>query len=294
MCGKHQKKISDMNYYEVQFTYTSEVEPAVISDILAAQLGEIGYESFTEEGDGLQAYVPEPQFSEDALQAALKEFPIEGVQFHYTCTKVPERNWNEEWERHYFQPIYIGNACVIHASFHRIEGHYPYDIVIDPKMAFGTGNHATTYLMSQELLNLDIAGKEVLDMGCGTGILSILASKLGAARVVAIDIDPWAYNNTVENIALNHTQQIEPALGGAEVLGQYGEFDVILANINRNILLNDIPHYAQHLKPGALLLMSGFYTGDIPAIREAIEKQGLHLEASHAKEDWAVVSIRKP
>lgn len=282
-----------MNYYEVRFSYTTDIEPAIVNDILAAQLGEIGYESFTEEKGCLQAYVQESFFSEDTLQTKLKEFPLEKVQFHYTYEQIPEQNWNEVWEQHYFQPIYIGNECVIHASFHQLERHYPYDIVIDPKMAFGTGNHATTYLMTQMLLSLDVKDKEVLDMGCGTGILSILANKMGAAQVVAIDIDPWAYNNTVENIALNHAHAITPALGGADILSRFGSFDIILANINRNILLNDICYYAQHMVSNAFLLMSGFYTKDIPAIQKACEEQGLSMDEIQEKEEWAMVKVHK-
>lgn len=160
-------------------------------------------------------------------------------------------------------------------------------------MAFGTGNHATTYLMIQEMLKLDLEGKELLDMGCGTAVLAILARMRGASRVVAIDIDEWAYNNALENIRLNHTEEIQVALGGAERIPEFGSFDVVFANINRNILLNDICHYSHCMKPGALLFMSGFYTEDIPALRKECEKNGLQVTSSSEKDNWAAIKVCK-
>lgn len=160
-------------------------------------------------------------------------------------------------------------------------------------MAFGTGNHATTYLMIQEMLKLDLEGKELLDMGCGTAVLAILAQMRGASRVVAIDIDEWAYNNALENIRLNHTEEIQVALGGAERIPEFGSFDVVFANINRNILLNDICHYSHCMKPGALLFMSGFYTEDIPALRKECEKNGLQIASSSEKDNWAAIKVCK-
>ena len=282
-----------MNYYEVTFTYDTAIEASAVSDILAAELGEIGFESFTENEQGLQAYVPENLFSKTALEEKLSEFPLENVTFHYTSQLVESKDWNEEWEKNYFKPIRIGNECIIRASFHEAEPGYTYNIIIDPKMAFGTGNHATTYLMIQAMLQLDLTGKELLDMGCGTAVLAILAKMRGASRVVAIDIDEWAYNNALENIRLNHTEDIQVALGGAERIPEFGQFDVVFANINRNILLNDIRNYTQSMKPGALLFMSGFYTEDIPAIQAECEKNGLELESFSEKENWAAVKVKK-
>lgn len=282
-----------MNYYEIQFTYNAEIEPSVISDILAAELGEIGFESFTENENGLQAYIPEKAYSESRLKEKLADFPLENVQFHYTCQWVESQDWNEAWEKNYFKPIRIGKECLIRASFHEAEPGYTYNIIIDPKMAFGTGNHATTYLMIQEMLKLDLEGKELLDMGCGTAVLAILARMRGASRVVAIDIDEWAYNNALENIRLNHTEDIQVALGGAERIPEFGSFDVVFANINRNILLNDICHYSHCMKPGALLFMSGFYTEDIPALRKECEKNGLQVTSSSEKDNWAAIKVCK-
>ena len=282
-----------MNYYEVTFTYDTAIEASAVSDILAAELGEIGFESFTENEQGLQAYVPENLFSKTALEEKLNEFPLENVAFHYTSQLVESKDWNEEWEKNYFKPIRIGNECIIRASFHEAEPGYTYNIIIDPKMAFGTGNHATTYLMIQAMLQLDLTGKELLDMGCGTAVLAILAKMRGASRVVAIDIDEWAYNNALENIRLNHTEDIQVALGGAERIPEFGSFDVVFANINRNILLNDICHYSHCMKPGALLFMSGFYTEDIPALRKECEKNGLQVTSSSEKDNWAAIKVCK-
>ena len=252
-----------MNYYEVDFSYESSLEPSIISDILASELGEIGFESFTENENGLQAFVPEGAFSEADLQSKIDSFPLEGIRFDYQVKYVESKDWNEEWEKNYFKPIRIGNECIIKASFHPEEPGFTYQITIDPKMAFGTGNHATTYLMIEQMLKLDLDGKELLDMGCGTAVLAILAQMRGAKRVVGIDIDEWAYNNALENIRFNHTEEIEIALGGAEQIARFGMFDIVFANINRNILLRDIPLYTACMKPGSLLFMSGFYTEDI-------------------------------
>ena len=220
-----------MNYYEVNFNYESAIEPSVVSDILAAELGEIGFESFTETDKGLQAYIQDKLYSETALKEKLNDFPIPEVHIHYTCTPIESKDWNEEWEKNYFKPIRIGQECIIRASFHPEEPGYTYNIIIDPKMAFGTGNHATTFLMIQEMLQLDLQGKELLDMGCGTAVLAILAKLRGAERVVAIDIDEWAYNNALENIRLNHTEDIQVALGGAEQIARFGQFDFVFANM---------------------------------------------------------------
>ena len=282
-----------MNYYEVDFSYESSLEPSIISDILASELGEIGFESFTENENGLQAFVPEGAFSEADLQSKIDSFPLEGIRFDYQVKYVESKDWNEEWEKNYFKPIRIGNECIIKASFHPEEPGFTYPITIDPKMAFGTGNHATTYLMIEQMLKLDLDGKELLDMGCGTAVLAILAQMRGAKRVVGIDIDEWAYNNALENIRLNHTEEIEIALGGAEQIARFGMFDIVFANINRNILLRDIPLYTACMKPGSLLFMSGFYTEDIAAIQKVCEENGLRLESYTERENWCSVKVCK-
>ena len=282
-----------MNYYEVNFNYQTEIESSVVSDILASELGEIGFESFTENNNGLQAYIQDNLFSTEKLDSKINEFPLENVKINYTCSEVESKDWNEEWEKNYFKPIRINNNCIIRASFHENEPGFTYNIIIDPKMAFGTGNHATTFLIIQEILKQDLQGKEVLDMGCGTAVLAILAKMRGASRVVGIDIDEWAYKNALDNIKLNHTEEIEIALGGAEQIQKFGQFDVVFANINRNILLNDIHYYAQSMKLGATLFMSGFYTEDIPAIKEECEKNHLTFEFYNQKDNWSVVKVKK-
>lgn len=282
-----------MNYYELKFTYESPIEATIISDVLASELGEIGFESFTEDEDGLLAYVSDQLYNVKALQDKLNEFPLENVTIRYTEQLVESKDWNEEWEKNYFKPIRIGKDCIIRASFHEHEPGYTYNIIIDPKMAFGTGNHETTFLMISEMLKLDLIGKELLDMGCGTAVLAILARMKGAGRVVGIDIDEWAYNNALENIRLNNTNDIVVALGGAEQIPAFGTFDIVFANINRNILLNDIRHYNECMKPGAFLYMSGFYVQDIPAIEEECKRNGLALLSHTEKNNWAAVKVQK-
>ena len=282
-----------MNYYELKFTYESPIEATIISDVLASELGEIGFESFTEDEDGLLAYVSDQLYNVKALQDKLNEFPLENVTIRYTEQLVESKDWNEEWEKNYFKPIRIGNDCIIRASFHEPEPGYTYNIIIDPKMAFGTGNHETTYLMISEMLKLDLEGKDLLDMGCGTAVLAILAKMKHANKVVGIDIDEWAYNNALENIRLNNTNDIQVALGGAEQIPAFGEFDIVFANINRNILLNDIRHYSECMKPGAFLYMSGFYVQDIPAIEEECKHNGLALLSHTEKNNWAAVKVQK-
>lgn len=282
-----------MNYYELSFIYDSAVEKEIINDILAAELGEIGFESFTENENGLLGFIAEKLYNKEALDEKLTLFPLEEVTIHYSEKLIPGQDWNEEWEKNYFKPIIIGTACVIRASFHGIIPDVTYDIVIDPKMAFGTGNHETTFLMISEMLKLDLKGKELLDMGCGTAVLAILAAMKGAKRIVAVDIDEWAYNNAVDNIALNSTPQIEVKLGGAEQLAHAGSFDVVFANINRNILLNDMQYYTQCMKPGAKLFMSGFYMQDMDAIREMGERLGLKFISFQEKNNWVALLLVK-
>ena len=294
-----------MNYYELSFTYTSPIEKEIINDVLAAELGEIGFESFTESEKGLLGYISEALYDKKTLDDKLVDFPLENTRIDYTSKWVESKDWNEEWEKNYFKPIRIGSECIIRASFHEAEPGYTYNIIIDPKMAFGTGNHETTYLMISEMLKLDLEGKElldmgcdfsgkkVLDMGCGTGILSIMAAQTGAQSVTGIDIDEWAYNNALENIRLNHTEDIQVALGGAEKIKEFGLFDIVFANINRNILLNDICQYTNSMKQGSILFMSGFYVEDIPAIEAECQKNGLKLDSYNERNNWVAVKVLK-
>jgi len=278
-----------MNYIEVNFS----IEPfeEYISDVLASQLGEIGFDSFVPTAEGLDAYVIETTFDESKLKNLLSDFPFEAT-FDYKVTQIESKNWNEEWEKNYFQPIVIGNECVIHSTFHKNVPKAKYDIVIDPKMAFGTGHHETTSLVIGQLLLMDLKGKNLLDMGCGTSVLAILAAMRGARDIVAIDIDKWCTENSLENIAMNLISGIDVRLGGAELLKGL-QFDIILANINRNILLADMEQYAACLSVGGELFMSGFYVEDIPLIEAEANRNGLKLIEYKEKNNWAVVKTMK-
>ena len=280
-----------MKYLE--FTFRTSPCTETVNDVLAAILGDAGFESFVEQEDGIAAYIQKDLYDETTVKTAIAEFPLPDTKIEYTFTEAEDKDWNEEWEKNYFKPIRIGKDCIIRASFHEHEPGYAYNIIIDPKMAFGTGNHETTFLMISEILKLDLTSKELLDMGCGTAVLAILAHMKGAGRVVAIDIDEWAYNNALENIRLNNTNDIQVALGGAEQIPAFGTFDIVFANINRNILLNDIRHYSECMKPGAFLYMSGFYVQDIPAIEEECKHNGLALLSHTEKNNWAAVKVQK-
>ncbi|HOV36474.1 MAG TPA: 50S ribosomal protein L11 methyltransferase [Dysgonamonadaceae bacterium] len=259
----------------------------MVKDVLAYRLSEIGYDSFIPAENGLEAYIPISLFSDDKLKNVISNFDLD-AEFEYLVVEMEDRDWNEEWEKNYFEPIVIDNRCLIQSSFHQPKGIYEYRILIDPKMAFGTGHHQTTGLILRQILDMNLENKSVLDMGCGTAVLAILAAFRNANPVVAIDIDEWAFNNALENVKLNNVPNIRVELGGAELLGKE-TFDVIFANINRNVLLQDIPIYSSVLNDGGVIVMSGFYTDDIPAIRSRCEEYVLHF--SHFAEDthWASV-----
>ena len=278
-----------MNYFEINFIIVPFEE--YISDVLIAELGEIGFDSFVSTEVGVDAYALETAFDEAKLKTLLSDFPFEAI-IDYKVTQIESKNWNEEWEKHYFEPIVIGNECVIHSSFHKNVPKAKYDIVIDPKMAFGTGHHETTSLVIGRLLQMDLQDKTLLDMGCGTAVLAILAAMRGAKDIVAIDIDTWCTENSIENIAINNIQGIDVRLGGAELLAGL-HFDIVLANINRNILLADMEQYAACLSSGGELYMSGFYVQDIPLIEAEANRNGLTLIDYHEKNNWVAVKTVK-
>lgn len=280
-----------MKYLEFTFQTTPCTE--VVNDILSAVLAEAGFESFVEQTDGINAYIQKALYNESTLKEALAEFPLPGVNIEYNYTEAEDRNWNEEWEKNFFQPIVIDNRCVIHSTFHKDVPQAEYDIVINPQMAFGTGHHETTSLIIGELLDSDLQEKSLLDMGCGTSILAILARMRGATPCTAIDIDEWCVRNSLENIELNRVDNIDVFQGDASSLKDKGPFDIIIANINRNILLNDMKHYVSRMNQGGSLLMSGFYANDIPVIQAEAENNGLHLIHHREKNQWAVVLFRK-
>ena len=280
-----------MKYFEVTFTILPYSETA--SDVLSALTAEIGFESFVECEGGMQAYVQQVLFDEAPLKAILSHSPRPDPQITYTITEPEDKNWNEEWERNFFQPIVIEGRCVIHSTFHKDYPKAEYDIVINPQMAFGTGHHETTSSILGALLEADLKGKSVLDMGCGTSILAILASMRGADRVTAIDIDDWCVNNSRDNIALNHLSNITVELGDASLLKGREPFDVVIANINRNILLNDMHAYVDCMHSGSEIYMSGFYVEDIDAIRQCGENLGLEFVGYREKNRWAAVKLIK-
>ena len=280
-----------MKYLEV--TFTTHPCNETVNDVVSALAGEIGFESFVECEAGVQAYIQQTLFDEEALKEMIASFPLPDTTVTYTIKEAEDKNWNEEWEKNFFQPIVIGDRCVIHSTFHNDVPQAEYDIVINPQMAFGTGHHETTSLIIGELLDSDLQGKSLLDMGCGTSILAILARMRGASPCTAIDIDEWCVRNSLENIELNGVDNIAVSQGDASSLESKGPFDMVIANINRNILLADMKHYITRMNPGAELLMSGFYIDDIPVIREEAERNGLHFVHHREKNRWAAVKFRK-
>ena len=278
-----------MKYFEVTFSVNPCNETA--TDILSALTAEIGFESFVECEGGMQAYIQQSLFDEEALKNIIADFPIPNTEITYTITEPEDKDWNEEWEKNFFQPIVIEDRCVIHSTFHKDYPKAEYDIVINPQMAFGTGHHETTSSILGELLDADLKGKSVLDMGCGTSILAILASMRGADPVTAIDIDDWCVNNSRDNIALNNINNITVELGDASLLEGRKPFDVIIANINRNILLNDMAAYTACMHKGSEIYMSGFYVQDIDAIRSKGESLGLRFVHYREKNNWAAVKL---
>lgn len=261
------------DYYELRVDIDKASEDA--TDFLAGLLADEAYESFVPDSNGLTAYIPAHLFSQQAVDRALADFPF-GPVTAVSHKLVEGRDWNHEWERNYFKPIVIAGRCVVHSSFHTDVPQAEYDIVIDPRMAFGTGHHATTTLILTELLGMDLTDKSLIDMGTGTGILAILAAMRGAAPVTGIEIDSFAYANAVDNIALNGQGRIHLINGDASALSVVGTADVFVANINRNVITSDIAAYAGRLKPGGRMLLSGFYEHDIPVVLEAAATQGLH------------------
>lgn len=280
-----------MKYLE--FTFRTIPCTEIANDVLSAVLGEVGFESFVEQADGISAYIQMNLYKEAALKEALADFPLPDTKIEYNYQEAEDKDWNEEWEKNFFQPIVIGDRCVIHSTFHKDVPHAQYDIVINPQMAFGTGHHETTSLIISELLDSDLQGKSLLDMGCGTSILAILARMRGAAPCTAIDIDEWCVRNSIENIALNNVDDIAVFQGDASSLEGKGPFDIVIANINRNILLNDMKQYVRCMHPGSELYMSGFYVDDIPVIQAEAERNGLQFFHQREKNRWAAVKLKK-
>lgn len=276
-----------MSYIGYHFT----VEPLVPGvEILIAELGEKAFESFEETAIGVSAYVQQDLWTEDILEDI---FILQSDQFTITYRKeeIEQVNWNEEWEKN-FDPIDVDGVCYIRAPFHE-KTQAQYDIVIEPKMSFGTGHHETTYMMVRQILTNEMQDKVVLDMGCGTAILAILASMRGAKQVDAIDIDNWCYLNSIENAERNACTNVEVFEGDASILTKEPKYDVVLANINRNILLNDMDHYIKTMKENGEIYFSGFYTEDVASIKKAAEEKGLTFENQLEKNNWVSLKFKK-
>ncbi len=258
-------------------------------DIFIAEMAALGFDAFVENEKGFTAYIEQPEFEQEALTSLGKRY--EGLsRIDYLLKNVEKQNWNEVWERNY-DPIFIGDQCVVRASFHDIPKKYPYEILINPKMSFGTGHHETTYLMLKSQMEMNFKTMKVLDVGCGTGILAIMSSFLGAEEVTACDIDEWCVENSLENVRINHCENIK--IKQCDITGIDGQYDIILANINRNVLLHDLPYYGKLLKENGDLLLSGFYKEDVPAIKQAAEKNGFLMNKISNKHNWSCVLFEK-
>ncbi|KAA9352758.1 50S ribosomal protein L11 methyltransferase [Larkinella humicola] len=272
-----------MNYTELQLTLAADY-----TDIFMAELGALGFESFVETDEGLNAYISESAFDETAVQSVIDKYANQ-TAIAYQINSLEKKNWNEEWERNY-QPIDVQDRIRVRASFHEPDAGFRYDIVINPKMSFGTGHHETTAMMLEHQLSADAAGKTVLDVGSGTGILAILSALQGAERVIAFDIEEWAIENARENAELNGCSQIDVFQGTIHDVNPAERFDLVLANINRNVLLEDIPVYVRLMKPESTLLVSGFYEQDAPDIEEKGLAEGLTKTGQLSQNKW--VSLR--
>jgi Ribosomal protein L11 methylase len=240
----------------------------------------------------LLAYINEKNILKTFLKEALDNLPI-NIETDFSSKIIEQKNWNEEWEKNYFKPIIIEGRCVIHSTFHKDIPEAEFDILIDPKMAFGTGHHETTSQMLMEILENDFNGKDVLDMGCGTAVLAILSMMKGAKSARAIDIDDWVCDNANENIKLNNVKNIDVECGDASLLQDGRKYDIILANINRNILLNDMHSYVDTLNDNGSLFMSGFYEEDLPFITKEAERLGLRLDSYKSKNRWVAAKYVK-
>lgn len=280
-----------MKYIEVTITL-GQNDP--YRDLLVDALGNEGpYDSFVETPNGLKAYVQESLFDEGWLKEQLADIN-NMTSCSYSFESMPDKNWNEEWEKQH-KPVLVeavnGKRVWVRAPFHEHRSDVDYEIEIEPKMSFGTAHHQTTYMMLSYLTELEVTGKSVLDMGCGTAVLAILAKLRGAAYVEAIDIDEWAYNNALENAQRNGVE-LNVRIGDAALLGER-QFDLIIANINRNILLNDMAAYVQVLEKGGTLLLSGFYESDVPVLQHHAESLGLRLEQQKVRQSWTALRLVK-
>ena len=284
-----------MKYYVANFQIKGTQSIGDCRDLLASMASEAGFESFEETDEGMNGYVQQSMLDESKLRELLRDFPIEGVSITYTLSEVEDRDWNEQWENEGFEPIIVDNRCVIHDTKHQADAALTgrkdvIDITIEAKQAFGTGTHETTRLIVSQLLQMDLKGKRVLDCGCGTGILGIVASKMGAQSVVGYDIDEWSVENARRNARLNGVENMEVLEGNQSVLSHVsGIFDVVLANINRNVLMADMPAMKEVMSHEGILILSGFYAEDGIMIAEKAGSLGLSLSKTSSENNWCML-----
>lgn len=273
-----------MKYFELDFKITPFSTDA--ADLLMTLVGEAGLESFVETEDGFKGYAQERLFHQETLDEMVEAFPFIDHQVTYTIVEAEDKNWNEQWEKEGFKPVVIADRVLV-TNQQDAASSYDYKIIIDPHQAFGTGGHQTTGMIIERLLHMDLAGLDVLDAGCGTGILSIFALMRGAKHVFAYDIDNWSVRNTLENVALNSVAPIDVVEGDASVLTEGLSYDVVLANINRNILLTDMPAFRSVMHKGSRLVLSGFYVEDIESLKAKAAELGLTFVNQTERENWA-------
>lgn len=260
------------------------------SEILMAEIAEAGFDTFLETDKGFEAYVEMEKYDKEQLQFIKDKYSAQ-TPIIFSQDRIQKQNWNEAWEKSY-EPIIVDDQCLIRADFHKIEKKYPYELIITPKMSFGTGHHQTTYLMIRNQMRIDHRGKRVMDAGCGTAILSVMASKLGASTVEAFDIDEWSVSNGKENIEVNECLNIRHQQGKLSELRFEGFFDIILANINKNVLLDEMHLYAKYLAPDGILLLSGFFVSDIPDLLSECARHNLYENYRDERESWAALSVK--
>ena len=277
--------MADYHDYIVYNFTINPLQPA--SEILIAELAEKGFESFEEHEHGINAYIRRSDWDQSILED-LSVFNLTGVEINFNHDLIEAENWNARWEDS-FDPIVVDGRCTVKASFHD-PAHTEFVIEIDPKMSFGTGHHETTHLMIKMMLEMEFQWKSVLDMGCGTGVLAILAEMKGAKNVLAVDVDPWSTENSAENIKRNDCRKIKVIEGDIDILSNI-DFDIIIANINRNVLLKHIPYYATFLREDGELLLSGFYTEDIPVITDCCRENGLSLSKKLERNNWVALKF---
>jgi ribosomal protein L11 methyltransferase len=274
-----------MDYLELNFSVYPK-DPGV--DILMAELSEKGFESFVETENGFLAYIPETNFSKNLIESF--SFNSSQTKISFQKKIIKSRNWNKEWESNY-APVIVDKKCCIRAPFHKTVKGIVYDIIIEPKMSFGTGHHETTALMIKKMMTLDFKNKTILDAGCGTAVLSILASKMGAKKIAAVDIDEWAFNNSKENVKFNNALNVSVQRGGVEVVNK--KANIILANINKNVLLSDLKNYCNLLLENGILLMSGFFVSDVDDIKKEAISHGLLFNSGLQENNWAMLHFEK-